>query len=83
MSTIATEKKPTEQRNEMRLALENVRGQVLTFSNQIQEYLTNIQAEVENYKFSVEKHGDGVEVEIDFKAFVHPKLSEASKIIPK
>ncbi len=56
---------------------------MLSFGNQVHEYFDHIQADVENYKFTVEKHGDGVEVEVVFKAFVHPKLSEAAKIIPK
>ncbi|HZW56456.1 MAG TPA: hypothetical protein VFF30_09225 [Nitrososphaerales archaeon] len=56
---------------------------MLSFGNQVHEYFDHIQADVENYKFTVEKHGDGVEVEVVFKAFVHPKLSEAATIIPK
>ena len=47
------------------------------------EYLEHIQADVENYKFTVEKHGEGIEIEVSFKAFVHPKVNEAAKIIPK
>ena len=68
---------------EHRAALENVRKQMVVFGNQLHEYFQHTQAEVENYKFTVEKHGEGIEVELLFKAYVHPKISEAAKIIPK
>jgi hypothetical protein len=55
---------------------------MLAFGNEIHEYFDHISADVENYKFTAEKHGEGVEVEITFKAFVHPRQNEASKIIP-
>jgi len=63
MSIITTEEKKVLQkasfeRTEHRLALENARKQMLTFGNQMHEYLEHIQADVENYKFTVEKHGD-------------------------
>jgi hypothetical protein len=81
MSTV-TEKRPLTN-DEHRLALESVRKQMLTFGNQMHEYFEHIQANVENYKFAVEKHGDGIEIEVSFKAFVHPKINEAAKVIPK
>lgn len=86
MSTVTTEKKtPAKEgeRSEEKLAMESVRKQMLTFGNQMHEYFEHIQADVENYKFTVEKHGDGIEIEVSFKAFVHPKTNEAAKIIPK
>ncbi len=86
MSTVTTEKKTTVnegERSEHRLAMESVRKQMLTFGNQMHEYFEHIQADVENYKFTVEKHGDGIEIEVSFKAFVHPKTNEAASIIPK
>ena len=85
MSTVTTgEKKPmSEERKELRVAMETVRRQMQSFGNQLHEYFDHIQADVENYKFIVEKHGDGLEVEVEFKAFVHPKNNEAAKIIPK
>jgi len=69
--------------HEHRMSTEDVRRQIMTFGDQIHEYFDTTQAEVENYKFTVEKHGEGVQVEIQFKAYVHPKSSDASKIIPK
>ena len=45
-----------EERKELRLAMETVRRQMQTFGNQLHEYFDHIQADVENYKFIVEKH---------------------------
>ncbi len=36
-------------------------------------FLDSHQANVEMYKFSVEKEGDGFSVEVDIKASLHPK----------
>jgi hypothetical protein len=80
MSTVVTEK--TREPIEHPVTLEDVRHQVLTFGTQIHEYVNKVEANVEDYKFNVQKKGDGLEVEVEFKALIHPK-SLASKIIPK
>lgn len=78
------EKKSTgEEKVEYSEALENARRRMLAFGNEIREYLEHVRADIENYKFTAEKHGEGLEIEVAFKAFVHPKVNEASKIIPK
>jgi Mg2+ and Co2+ transporter CorA len=88
MSTVTMEKKtnlPTNEEKvkaENRQSLEDVRKHVLTFGNSLQGYFEHIQADVGNYKFIVEKHGEGVEIEVTFKAFVHSKTNEAIKKIP-
>ena len=82
MSTM--EKERTE--HEHRLAMEEVRKQVMTFGNQLHDYfgqMNHIQAEVENYKFTLEKKGEGIDVEVLFKAYVHPKQIEVARIVPK
>lgn len=43
------------------------------YGHQIREYLEHLEANVEYYRFSAEKHGDGVEVEVSIKAVIHPK----------
>lgn len=86
MSTISEKKLlsgQTPESVERRLALESVRKQMRTFAHQAQEYFDRVQADVENYKFIVEKHGEWVEVEVVFKAYIHPKAIEAANIIPK
>ena len=84
MSTV-TEKKMTEkeERAEDRALMESVRKRVLAFGNEMQQYFEHIHADVENYRFVVEKHADGLEIEVNFKAFVHPATKEATKVIPK
>ena len=59
---------------EIQATMENVRRQLQTYGKEIQEYLSRVEANVEGYKFSVEKHGDGIEVDVEFKALIHPKL---------
>ena len=81
MSTIGTEKEMHV--HEHRMALEDVRKEMMHFGNQLHEYFDSVQAEVENYKFVVEKHGEGIEVEVEFKANIHPEHVEALKMIPK
>jgi predicted RNase H-like nuclease (RuvC/YqgF family) len=85
MSTMTSEHEKTE--HEHRMDLEEVRKQVMTYGKEIHDYfdhMNHLQAEVENYKFSVEKHGEGIEVEVQLKAYVHPKKpNDVSKIIPK
>ncbi len=61
MSTISEKKLlsgQTPESVERRLALESVRKQMRTFAHQAQEYFDRVQADVENYKFIVEKHGE-------------------------
>jgi len=84
MSTVTTEK---DNKTENRLALEDVRKQVLAFGNEMHQYFEHVSADIENYKFAVEKHGEGIEVEVSFKAYVHPKMTtrkeETAKVIPR
>jgi len=88
MSTVteASEKKQLlnigpEQMAEYKETLRNVRSQMLNFGNQIHGYLDHVNADVENYKFTVEKRGEGIEIEVQFKAYVHP--SKTTTVIPK
>jgi hypothetical protein len=88
MTTVTTETERTEHehKHEHGFPLEEVRKEVMVFGNQIHEYfghLNHVQAEIENYKFVVEKHGEGLDVEIQLKAYVHPKTSEPVRTIPK
>jgi hypothetical protein len=53
--------------------LETARHQMEQFGKEIREYLNRVEANVEGYKFSVEKRGEGIEVEVEFKALIHPK----------
>jgi hypothetical protein len=54
-------------------SMDDVRGQLVSYGNQIQEYLGEIDAKVETYKFSIEKQEEGLSVDIAFRATVRPK----------
>jgi hypothetical protein len=55
------------------VSLDNVRNQLLSYEHQIKEYLDKLEATVDTYKFSVEKHGEGLTVDIALRATVRPK----------
>ncbi len=58
--------------------LENVRERILGYEQEIKNYLDHLDANVEYYKFAVEKHGDGVSVEVSVKATIRPRPGEPS-----
>lgn len=66
-------------REEGRFNLESARKQVVQFGRQMEDYLNNIEADIESYKFSVEKREEGAELEVEFKVLIRPK----TKTIPK
>jgi hypothetical protein len=52
-------------------SIDSIKGQLSTYGTQIQEYLKNVNATVEDYKFSIEKKGDGgLSIDIEFKATI-------------
>ncbi len=55
------------------VSLSHVRQQILTYGDEIHAFLEHVHADVENYKFTVEKRADGVVVEINFKALIKTK----------
>jgi hypothetical protein len=62
------------------LSLQQIRSRLATYESELRRFLDTHQANVETYKFSVEKEGDGFSVEVDIKASLHPKSrSGASK----
>ena len=54
-------------------SLDGVRQQLLSYGNQIQEYLTKVDAKVDTYKLSIEKHSDGLSLDFAFRATIHRK----------
>ena len=53
-------------------SMDKVKNQLLTYGAKIQEYLTKIDAKVENYKFSIEKTDTGLSIDCHFKATINP-----------
>jgi hypothetical protein len=77
MATVVTEKvmEPKEAKTppEQPVTAEMISHRMMTYGKEIREYLSHVDANVEGYKFSVEKKGTGVEVDVEFKALIHPK----------
>jgi len=54
-------------------SLDTVRKQLVTYGDEIQEYLGKVDAKVDSWKFTIEKQNEGLTVDIAFRATVHPK----------
>jgi len=55
---------------ELSQSVDAVKSQLVSYGNQIQEYLSSIDAKVENYKFSIEKTPTGLSIDCQFKATI-------------
>ncbi len=64
-----------EQAGQERPSLDKVRERILAYEHEVKEYLDHLGANVDYYKFSVEKHEDGISVEVSIKATIRPKAS--------
>ena len=56
-------------------SLESAKDQLLTYGKQMQEYLQKVDANVDGYKFLVERQDDGLLIDIAFRATVLPRTS--------
>jgi len=55
---------------ELSQSVESVKNQLASYGNQIQQYLSSVDAKVENYKFVVEKTANGLSIDCQFKAIL-------------
>jgi hypothetical protein len=53
-----------------KIPIEEIRNQLLSYSSDIERYLTNANAKVEDFKFSVEKAENSLIVDVAFKATI-------------
>ena len=53
-----------------KLPVDEIRKQLLTYASEIEKYLGSAGAEVENFKFSVEKGDTGLIIDAAFKATI-------------
>jgi hypothetical protein len=51
------------------------KNQLINYWTKFQEYLTKINAKVENYKFTIEKTDSGLSLDCYFKATIVPNAS--------
>lgn len=63
----------TSTTDNMKGSLDTVKTQLSDMGSQIQSYLSNVDATIENYKFNVEQIDGGIHVDIAFKARVGTK----------
>ena len=54
-------------------SMDDAKAQLVSYGNRIQEYLGEIDAKIETYKFSIEKQDEGLSIDIAFRATVRPK----------
>jgi hypothetical protein len=58
------------QQQKVKDSFTNIQSQLQTYGNQIGEYLKTMNANVEDYRFSVEKIDNGLTVDVRFKATI-------------
>jgi hypothetical protein len=62
-----------DKNEEAHLSVDGVRHQLMSYEHLIKEYLDKLEATVDTYKFSVEKHGEGLTIDMALKATIHVK----------
>jgi hypothetical protein len=58
------------QQQKVKDSFTNIQSQLQTYGNQIGEYLKTMNANVEDYRFAVEKIDNGLTVDVRFKATI-------------
>ncbi len=53
--------------------VESVGERLQEYEHKLRAFLENLEANVEYYKFSVEKHGEGIAIDVAVKATIQPK----------
>jgi FtsZ-binding cell division protein ZapB len=57
----------------MNESMSNFQQQLMNYGNQIQQLLNTVSANIEDYRFLVEKTEDGLKIDVSFKASVKSK----------
>ncbi len=57
------------------VSFDSIRREMNSLGNKVEEYLEKVGANIETYKFSVDRRGEEIEVDVQFKAFILPKGS--------
>ncbi len=70
---MASEKVVEMKGSGQRVTLEQLRSRITTYRNELRGYLEGHEANIETYKFSVEKEGDGFIVDVAVRASIHSK----------
>lgn len=54
----------------LKLPVEDIRGQLFSYADQIQQYLAKVNAKVDTFNFAVEKSDKGLVVDCAVKAMI-------------
>lgn len=76
MAGVTTErirKEPDKTPEESHISLEEVKNQVQALVHGAESYLRHVNANVEVSKFSVDKHGEEIVVDVALKAVIHSR----------
>lgn len=55
------------------MTLDQLKHQFGEYEGRIRDYLAGLDANVEKYRFSVEKNGEAITFDVEIRATVHPK----------
>ncbi len=56
-----------------------VKQQLTDIGSQFKEYLNKVDTKIDGYKFSIEKHNDGLTVDFSFRATIRPKDTKTTE----
>ena len=56
-----------------------VKHQLTDYGSQVQNYLNKVDAKIDGFKFSIEKHKEGLIVDFSFRATIHPKDAKTTE----
>lgn len=82
MSTPEGEKIVEITRETFKIPFDSIRSEILSLGTRIEEYLDKVGADVQEWKFSVDQRAGGIDVEVRFRAFVHPRSSKTIESAP-
>ena len=57
----------------------SVKQQLTDYGSQVQNYLNKVDAKIDGFKFSIEKHKEGLIVDFSFRAMIRPKDVKATE----
>jgi len=71
------EEKQEEEDKTLSTNLEGVGDQISTYARQLKGYLENLDANIDSYRFSIQKEDNGMTIELNLKTTIRPKRKSA------
>ena len=57
----------------------SVKQQLTNYGSQVQEYLEKVDAKIDGFKFSLEKHNEELTFDLSFRATFHPRNAKTAE----